>query len=226
MKSNKNWVAVIPAVILYDRNLIDKDKLTFCVISNLTHEKGYCWASNRYIADLLNCATVTISRSIARLNKHGYIISSVEKSQDGTKRKIYLPTSMINGFVKNDKPTNHQRPTNNIEEHSSLIIDNSKELLSWINLTFKRKFNIINKSKLKARLNTFGLEQIKTAISNAYADDFHKSNNFKYLTPEYFVRNDQIIDKWLNIDNKKNEQTRNKSPRSNYTNTIAKEFGW
>ena len=238
-KYNKNRIAIIPAFILYDPNLSDKDKIVYSVISNLTHEKGYCWASNRYIGDLLNCSPLTISRSVSNLNNKGHIKNSVEKSPNGTLRKIYLSISNpARGLVKNDKGVNQKQQANNIinnivkednkqTDQNELLNSQSKELLSWINLSFKRKFNILNKSKLKLRLKTFGIEKIKEAIKNAYNDDYHIKNGFKYLTPEYFLRNDENIDKWLNAKNENNEKTRFTSRKAtSYTENISKELGW
>jgi hypothetical protein len=231
-KFNKNWIAVIPAVILYDPKLTDKDKIVYSVISNLTHEKGYCWASNAYIADLLSCAPLTISRSVSNLNKRGYVKNSVEKNKEGTLRKIYLGLSNLNnGVIKNDKRVSQKSITNNITNN---IVDNninniSNELLCWINQEYKRKFSILNKNKLKQRLKTFGIEKIKTAVANAYADEYHIKNNFKYLTPEYFLRSDENLDKWLNVKKEKNERTTSKFKKptaSSYAENISKELGW
>ena len=220
----KNWIAVIPCVVLYDQNLTDKDKLVFAVISNLTHEKGFCWASNQYIAELLNCGQQTISRSVSNLNSLGYIINSIEKNKQGTLRKIYLPMSKINNpLVKNDNRVSKKRQPNTIV--NNIIKDNSKELLLWINNTYKRKFNIIDANKLKARLKTFTIENIKEAIKNAYNDEYHAKNNYKYLTPEYFLRNDENLDKWINAKNERNNKKRPKQATS-YTENISKEFGW
>lgn len=50
-----------------------------------------------------------------------------------------------------------------------------------------------------ARVNSgYTLAQMATAIDACHADDFHASKNYKYLTPEYVLRDNQI-DKWLNV---------------------------
>lgn len=224
---SKNWVAVIPAAVLYNEKLSDKDKLVYCVVSNLTHEKGFCWASNRYIAELLGCSPVTVSRSISKLDKIGLIKNTLEKGSEGTLRRIYLPLSQVSkGFIKNAKPVSRKRGTNNIVDVNSNESNYSNELLTWINNKYKRKFTVLNEKKLKMRLKKFGLEKIKLAIDNAYADDFHAKNNFKYLTPEYFLRNDDNLDKWLNVKKDDNEQKTNNRKASNYAKNIASEFGW
>ena len=223
----KSWVAVIPSEILYSKNLNDKDKLVFAVISNLTHDKGYCWASNKYISEILNCSSITISRSISKLDKLGFIKNELNKNENGTSRKIFLKLSFINNpFIKNDIPPNHGRQPNNIV--NNIVNDNnknSKELLNYINSKFGRNFRIINKEKLKSRLKTFTIDDIKESINNAYNDKYHIENNYIYLTPEYFLRNDSNIDKWLN-KKIKNDKKNIKSKTGNYAEQIGKEFGW
>ena len=65
-------------------------------------------------------------------------------------------------------------------------------LLDFINSTMQRKFKVINKaviSKYNARLKEgYTNKDIQSAIINASKDPFHKENNFKFLTPEYFSR--------------------------------------
>ena len=65
-------------------------------------------------------------------------------------------------------------------------------LLDFINSTMQRNFRTINKStqsKFLARLKDgYTNTDIKSAIENSAKDKFHKDNNYKYLTPEYFSR--------------------------------------
>lgn len=227
-EKSKNWIAIIPSFILYNKELTDKDKLVYSVISNLTHEKGFCWASNRYIADLLGCTPTTISRSVNRLNELKYIISNLTKDVNGTNRKIFLPLANNNNPLnKNVKPVKQKQQTNSID--NNIDINNSKLLLEWINKEFNRTFRVLNKSKLNQRLKVFSMEQIKKAILKAYSDEYHKKNNFKYLTPEYFLRNDDNLDKWLNAKNETNERkqfTNKRASVGDYAEKISKEFGW
>ena len=70
--------------------------------------------------------------------------------------------------------------------------------LEFINSKFNRSFTTYDKVKLRQRLKLFHREDIEKAITNAYKDPHHIETGFKYLTPEYFTRNDATIDKWLN----------------------------
>ena len=69
-------------------------------------------------------------------------------------------------------------------------------LLKLINLKTGRNFKVINKSvraKYKARLKEgYTKDDISNAISNAVNTQYHKDNNYKHLTPEFFSRADKI----------------------------------
>lgn len=55
--------------------------------------------------------------------------------------------------------------------------------------------------KLKARLKTFTLEEIKTAAKNIAANEFMLTNRHNKI--EYLLRSDQVIDKWQDTEPKK-----------------------
>ena len=64
-----NWYAVIPSEILLDKSLSSTQKLLIALISNLTNEKGYCYASNKYLGECLNLSTGTISDNVSKLEE-------------------------------------------------------------------------------------------------------------------------------------------------------------
>ena len=69
-------------------------------------------------------------------------------------------------------------------------------LLNLINRLTGRSFKVINKTtraKYLARLKDgYTKADIQRAIQNAVDTDYHKENNFKYLTPEFFSRADKL----------------------------------
>ena len=70
---NKSWYAVITSEILYNKNLTDKQKLLMAIISNLSNEKGFCFASNNYLGELLGCDKLTVSRCVSKLEELGLL---------------------------------------------------------------------------------------------------------------------------------------------------------
>ena len=94
MSDNKMafW-GVIPAPVRGDQTLTDKAKLLYADLSALADEKGYCWASNEYLAQLYKCGERTISRCISQLADLGFIrveTVPVKGSKQHTERRIFL----------------------------------------------------------------------------------------------------------------------------------------
>ncbi|MFR1907592.1 MAG: helix-turn-helix domain-containing protein [Clostridium neonatale] len=99
----KAYYAIIPANVRYDEKLKDKAKLLYGEITALTNEKGFCWASNSYFADLYKVTKETISRLIKNLADGGYVkIEMVYKNREIIGRKIYVQTSNTY-MTKNDQ---------------------------------------------------------------------------------------------------------------------------
>ena len=97
-KIQKNYYAIIPADVRYDKRLKPLARLLYGEITALCNEKGYCWASNSYFAELYEVSDITISRYISELKEYGYIKCIYDKTQENIdKRKIYIRPSYQNG---------------------------------------------------------------------------------------------------------------------------------
>jgi|TARA_R110000764_G_scaffold43051_2_gene96787 hypothetical protein len=81
----KGYYAIIPANVRYDKRLPANAKLLFGELTALSNEKGYCWASNRYFADLYEVSVQSISKWISKLNDCGYIVMQLEY-REGTRQ--------------------------------------------------------------------------------------------------------------------------------------------
>lgn len=56
--------------------------------------------------------------------------------------------------------------------------------------------------KIRARLKTFTLDELKQACDNLYQSPFHRGHNDQnkpYGTIDYLIRSDEQIDRWLNV---------------------------
>ena len=96
------------------------------MISCLSAEQGYCWASNSYFAKLLNESEVQISRKIKKLEQYGYIVTTYKK-RDGaiTTREIRL-SKMITAVIKNDNRTLIKN-----DKHKNININNINNNNKW-----------------------------------------------------------------------------------------------
>lgn len=77
-EEKKSYYAIIPANVRYDISLKPNAKLLYGEITALCNEKGYCWASNDYFANLYGVKKETISRWISQLNDKKYINVSID----------------------------------------------------------------------------------------------------------------------------------------------------
>lgn len=92
--THKGYYAIIPANVRYDNHLKDKAKLIYGEITALANEKGYCWASNSYFAELYGVTKETVSRLIKDLIENGYIeIEMIYEGKEIIERRIYLAKS-------------------------------------------------------------------------------------------------------------------------------------
>ena len=69
----------IPAEALFNPNLSYTDMLIFSFINNMSTGNRGCWASNKYFADVLRVTKRTVSSSISRLEREGYILTDVRE---------------------------------------------------------------------------------------------------------------------------------------------------
>jgi hypothetical protein len=84
VEEQKSYYAIIPANVRYDTDLPPNAKLLYGEITALCNEKGYCWASNKYFADLYGTSTRSIQNWMGALTEKGYIRSKV-KYKKGSK---------------------------------------------------------------------------------------------------------------------------------------------
>lgn len=98
------------------------------IISSLCAEKGFCWASNKYLAELFEEPEQTISRKIKNLADKGYInITYVRRGAEILRRELRLTklltdnprlTKMLTDDYQNCEPTiNKNVKENNINNN-------------------------------------------------------------------------------------------------------------
>lgn len=111
----KGYYAIIPANVRYDESLTPNAKLLYGEITALCNEKGYCWATNRYFAELYNVSKVSISKWIGSLKDAGYV--SIEMEQDGgTKQILNRYIRLLNGGIKEKLNTPQRKVKDPIKE--------------------------------------------------------------------------------------------------------------
>ena len=117
-EQQKAYYAIIPANVRYDKDLVPNAKLLYGEITALCNEKGYCWATNQYFAELYNVSDRTIKNWISQLVDKGYIQRSV-KYREGTKeieqRKLFIGSennfTTLGNYIPDPKENNFTTPS-------------------------------------------------------------------------------------------------------------------
>ena len=87
MSDKPNFYAILPAFVRYDTELSANAKLLYSEITSLCNEKGFCWATNSYFANLYGISERTIQNLIKQLNDKDYITIKI---LGNSKRLIYI----------------------------------------------------------------------------------------------------------------------------------------
>ena len=87
--SKPTYFTIMPAEVRYDRDLKPIEKILFSEILALSSKKGYCFASNKHLADLMNAKTGTISMWLNNLEKKKFIKIKMTKKGIFTLRKTF-----------------------------------------------------------------------------------------------------------------------------------------
>jgi len=90
MSDKPSYFSILTAAVRYDKSLCANAKLLFSEITALTQAEGYCWASNKYFAELYDVDVSTIKRWISDLEKSGHIELDTQKIGMKWNRKIYV----------------------------------------------------------------------------------------------------------------------------------------
>lgn len=134
MQEKPNYYAIIPADVRYDNELKDKAKLLYGEITSLSDKYGYCYASNKYFAELYGVTVTTISLLIKNLVEKGYIESEI-KYKEGSKEILNRYLKIIKGgYLKKVKDNNI-----NINNTSNNIYNNN--IYDFIEENFGRTLN-------------------------------------------------------------------------------------
>lgn len=185
---NKNWYAVLTAQVLYDKRLNDKQKLLVCVIGNLQNMKGYCYATNAYLADCMNCDERTIRRNLETLESIGYISRRIGIGQE---RIIYVTdaprTPMSTPTDKNVLPPRTQMSALITKDNNKVEKSLSNTTKAVLDETFDKVWNMYGKKvgKQKAynsfkRLSRTQIEQVVQHIPE-YVKNHYEANKSDFL---------------------------------------------
>lgn len=155
MEKQFSTFSVIPTEIIINKELSSTNKLLYAIISSLTNEKGYCWASNKYLGEMLDISERQIIKNINKLEKENLIRIDVK---DNWKRKITLKNILV-GMNKSSQGVEQKFIGVGTKVHTNKIIEKDKNNILLADKSAidkepinKGENNIISKGELCARM--------------------------------------------------------------------------
>ena len=141
MKENKEaigYYSVIPATVLYNKELKANEKLLYAIITSLACKEGYCFASNKYLAEKLDVNPKTISSWISDLRDKNFVIVELIRNENKQiiQRRIYIndvPYPLNNGYQhqsKNGQAIHQKVEHNNIRNNNKINNKEQRKFLS------------------------------------------------------------------------------------------------
>ena len=127
----------IPAEILLNKDLSDKEKIILSMILYLSEEKGNCFASNKYIASIVNVTPERVSKIIRSLKDKGYVKVKLKykiDSKEIEERQITPIVENINRYsekvqegIDNNNYSDSEKRPYPIGKNNKDIINNIKK---------------------------------------------------------------------------------------------------
>ena len=126
--------AVVSRYIYETKELTPEDKLIAERIIYLCKKEGYCWITNRSLAEMYHITVDTVSKHIKKLEKIGLIKCVYDHNYKNTKRIIQLVEDIWNNWSIRDRLNNpndivHSNEHNN--KYNRQEYKDNKTLPSW-----------------------------------------------------------------------------------------------
>jgi len=211
MPESPNYYAIIPADVRYATDIPPNAKLLFGEITALSNKHGYCFATNKYFADLYGVDVATISRWVSSLADAHFIRVEVDAKQ-GNSRKIFIQITVggidekINTYTQNSQEGIRKK----IKTYNNTINSTSKEedicrvvfdAWSQVMKRPKAKYDLKRKKRIQARLSEgFTVEDLKQVPYGAAKSAWHMGENptnTKYDDIDTIYRDATQVEKFL-----------------------------
>lgn len=220
-KEMPSYYSIIPATVRYDHNLKANEKLMYGEITALASKNGYCWAENRYFAELYDVHKITISKWLKNLEDNGYIkteLKYVYGTKQVSKRLIYINDTPISQIAKGYKSNDYDPVSQNAKEELSTTSNNNtrdiktlssdstrapyKEIIEYLNEKTGRQYKHaakLNQRVIKARFNEgYDINDFKSVIDKKTAEWNNDAKMKSFLRPETLFGTK--FDRYLNED--------------------------
>ena len=136
----------IPAEILLNEDLSDKEKIILSIILYLSEETKSCFASNKYIANIVNVTHERVSKIISALKDKGYVSVKLKYKKDSKEIEERQITPIVKNINRYSQDVQEGIETNNYSDSQKQlypIVEKDKDIIN----------NIKNKNIYKNKIN-------------------------------------------------------------------------
>lgn len=132
----------IPVEILLNKDLSDKEKIILSMILYLSEETKSCFASNKYIASIVNVTANRVSKIISSLKEKQYIKVKLKYKTDSKEIEQRQITPIVQKINRYNSKSQEGIETNNYLNSQNWpypIHDNDKDIIN--NIENKNNYN-------------------------------------------------------------------------------------
>ncbi len=212
----RSYFAVIPASVRYDDSLPANAKLLYGEITALCNADGYCWASNKYFADLYGVSTVSVSNWINILARKGYISSEIVY-KEGTKEIFKRYLKILYDPIKE----NFNTPIKENFKENNTVINNTNEYIE--KEIYKEKESDKPTTPVRHKYGEYenvllsdkDMEKLKTEFPDDWSERIERLSSYIASKGAKYKNHLATIRNWARRD-VENEKTVPKSKFNNY----------
>ena len=161
----------IPAEILLNDDLSDKEKIILAIILYLSEETKSCFASNKYIANIVKVTHERVSKIISSLKDKGYVDVKLKYKTDSKEIEQRQITPIVENINRYSQDVQEGIETNNyLDSQKQLypIDDNDKDIIN--NKKNKKIYNNSSNSNKQYKSNYKGRDYTNFDFTKLYAN--------------------------------------------------------
>ena len=144
----------IPAEILFNKDLSDKEKIILSMVLYLSEEKGSCFASNKYIANIVNVTHERVSKIISSLKDKEYVKVKLKYKTDSKEIEERQITPIVENIDRHSQKLQEGKGNNNYSDSENQpypIGENDKDIIN--NIKNKNNYNKESHTKNNNKAN-------------------------------------------------------------------------
>lgn len=232
------YYAIIPSTVLFSEQLKANEKLLYAVITVLSNKEGYCFASNTYLAGLLNVQPHTISKWVSHLKELGFVKLDIIKNDKSEiiQRRVFpndtpytinrtYPYAIDGTEGMSQKGQYNNISINKIDRLFNYIINNKEQKIptefskvkSQDLFDMLKRYEMLYTKESVQYMSNENLEKIKYII---YAIALIVKNNMSHLTNK--VSRDKLIQIYNDCKSKEEEYSKTENEIENFINYYYK----